>query len=207
MAIPDGSGKHYPPTCDRETLQFLIPPVTIADGGIKMSQKEKQRLGRAKLLFGLYCLVMLWLLFRWGRTAGEEPYWEQVMRNLNLTPMRTISNYWHVLTNRAYYLEKWEFASEYAYQARHAMINLAGNVLMFIPMGYFFPTIYPKMRNVLLCFFAAAGTLILVEIAQLFTILGSCDVDDLILNLSGVLVGWCLWKTGSLWRNKKKKRK
>jgi len=169
-----------------------------------MRQKEKQRLSCARLLFGIYCLGMLWLLFRWGRTAEEGLYWELVWKNLNLTPLRTISNYWHVLTNREYYLEKWEFASVYRYHVRHVVINLVGNVLMFVPMGYFFPAIYPKMRNVLLCLLTAAGVLILVELTQLFTLLGICDVDDLILNLAGVLIGWCFWKISVLYRNRKK---
>ena len=34
-----------------------------------------------------------------------------------------------------------------------------------------------------------------VEIVQLLTKLGSFDIDDLILNMTGALMGFALWKT------------
>ena len=167
-----------------------------------MKQKEKQRLARRKIFFGAYCLLMLWLLFdRTGAETGVS-YWQQVKENLNLTPLRTIEDYWHVLANPAYYLEKWEPAV-YEYNVRHAVINLAGNVIMFLPFGFFLPGIYRKMEKFLRCLLAAAVVLVLVELTQLFTLLGSCDVDDLILNLAGVTIGWCTWKAGRHWRKKK----
>ena len=43
----------------------------------------------------------------------------------------------------------------------------------------------------LLC---AALIITAVEIAQLLTLVGSCDVDDLILNLAGSTVGYILYK-------------
>ena len=38
-----------------------------------------------------------------------------------------------------------------------------------------------------------------VEILQLVTLLGSCDIDDLLLNILGAAMGYVLWKL----RNKK----
>ena len=40
-----------------------------------------------------------------------------------------------------------------------------------------------------------------VEAVQLFTLLGSCDVDDLLLNLLGVLLGWGLLRLFSRGRD------
>lgn len=166
-----------------------------------MKQKEKRSLTRIKVFFGIYCLGMLWLLFDRTGAAEGVSYWDQVQKNLNLTPLHTIRNYWHVLTNRAYYTEKWGFASVYEYHARHAFLNLVGNVVMFVPLGYFLPRLFPRLRNLLVFLLAFLGLLAAVELTQLFTLLGSCDVDDLILNLAGAWIGWC---GCLLWRREKK---
>ena len=146
-----------------------------------------------RILFLLYGALMLWLLFFQSARIpdyGTASYWQQVKSNLNLTPLRTVGNYLHVLTNREYYLEKWGFASIYAFQARQAVINLGGNVGMFIPLGLFLPWVFTNLRKAWKTLLTAAGIIILVEVLQLFTLLGSCDVDDLILNLVGVWLGY-----------------
>ena len=40
---------------------------------------------------------------------------------------------------------------------------------------------------------ASASVIVLVELTQLFTTLGFCDVDDLIFNLTGAALGYALW--------------
>ena len=40
----------------------------------------------------------------------------------------------------------------------------------------------------------AAVLICVIELVQLVTALGSCDVDDLILNLPGILLGWVIHK-------------
>ena len=142
--------------------------------------------------FLLYGALMLWLLFDRSGTTGE-PYWQQVADNLNLNPFHTIGNYWDILLQREHYLEKWD-AAVYAFQVRHAVINLAGNVVMFVPLGFFLPAVWKKCRGFFRTLFCAAGMIAAVEIAQLFSLRGSCDVDDLILNLVGVAVGYALFR-------------
>lgn len=160
-----------------------------------MAKKRKKQTDTVAVLFGIYGLIMIYLLFIRGRHAVEGmPYWEQVLNNYNLTPFHTMGNYWHILTNKAYYLEKWGAESIYRYQARHAFINLAGNVVMFVPLGALLPAANGKLRKFFRTFFACAGLIVAVEVLQLFTLLGSCDVDDLILNMIGVVLGYILWK-------------
>ena len=160
-----------------------------------MAKKRKKQTDTAAVLFGIYGIIMLYLLFIRGRTAVEGvPYWEQVLSNYNLTPFHTIHNYWHILTNKAYYMEKWGAAPIYRYNARHAFINLAGNVVMFLPLGALLPAASGKLRQFFRTFFASLGLILTVEVLQLFTLLGSCDVDDLILNMAGVILGYLLWK-------------
>lgn len=133
-------------------------------------------------LFIIYCAVMLWLLFdRSGSIEGVE-YWEQVQQSLNPVPLHTILQYARLLGSSREIL------------VQLAVINLAGNVVMFIPLGFFLPRVFPKLRRLWKTLLATGLSISLIEIIQLFTLLGSCDIDDLILNLVGAAIGYGIWK-------------
>ena len=145
------------------------------------------------IAFALYAGLMIWLLFFQSARIpdyGAVGYWQRVGESLNLTPFRTIVHYLDVLLRKDYYLEKWEFASTYADHARHAVINLGGNVGMFIPLGFFLPEVFPKLKKLWKTLLASAGIVCAVEILQLFSLLGNCDIDDLMLNLVGAAIGY-----------------
>ena len=144
-----------------------------------------------KLLFAIYCLVMLWLLYgqRIGPGSGA-PYWEALRDHLVLEPFDTIRRFFWVLRH-----------SSEAGMIRHAVVNLVGNVIMFVPLGFFVPCIWQKPRKFGWHFLIMTLTIVLIELTQLFTLLGSCDVDDLLLNLVGTTLGFVLWK---LWQKIRK---
>ena len=102
-------------------------------------------------------------------------------QNMNLIPFQTIGNYWKVVT-------RWEFTPLF----RHCVINLGGNVILFIPIGYFLPRLWPFLRNFFSFLLTCTMAITLVELLQLVTLLGSLDIDDLILNLSGMIVGYLI---------------
>ena len=148
----------------------------------------------AKGLFCFYCVVILWLLFgqRIGDGAGGT-YSEQLHGNLNVIPFKTII--WFVTVGDK---------TSNQYLLRHAFVNLVGNVVLFIPAGFFLPCIWRSMRafwKLLLCF---TGLILAVEILQLITLLGSCDIDDLILNIVGATLGYGIWKLYGILRKRKK---
>ena len=147
-----------------------------------MGKRKSSRHPFIRFLFVVYGLVMLWLLF--GRPQGRIEgltYREMLQRNMNLQPLLTIKNYWYVV----------QHSSDPAL-LRHCIINLAGNVLLFIPLGYWFVRLWPKFRNFFLFLFTCTGIILLIECTQLFTLLGRFDVDDIILNLGGMLIGYFL---------------
>ena len=135
-----------------------------------------------RLCFLAYCGLMLWLLFGRSRYAVTEDYWQQVQMNMNLTPFHTVKLYLYLLKHTS---------SEYLLQ--HAFVNLLGNVGMFIPLGIFLPAVFPKLAKFWKCLISAGLIICAVELTQLFTLLGSCDVDDLILNLLGVATGYWIF--------------
>ena len=153
---------------------------------------ERFRLWLPRVLLAVYALVMLWLLF--GQRLGMQSavsYWEYVSWSLNLVPFRTIGEYVKILLD-----------PPMAYLLRHAIINLAGNVAMFVPLGVLLPWVFPRLRRFSRCLLVSLGLLVLVEVTQLFTLLGSGDVDDLILNLLGVLLGYTLFRLAARLRRR-----
>lgn len=64
-----------------------------------------------------------------------------------------------------------------------------GNVVMFIPFG-FLGWIFPQLKNLKKLVITFVSTIVIVEALQYFSRLGVFDVDDVILNTFGVLLGW-----------------
>lgn len=133
-----------------------------------------------RFLFVIYCAILLWLLF--DRTPGwgsADTYAEVLRGNMNLVPFHTIGNYWTVV-------KRMEFTPLFY----HCVINLGGNIFLFIPIGYFLPRLWPSLRNFFFFLLTCTLSIVLVELLQLVTLLGSLDIDDLILNLFGMLLGY-----------------
>ena len=137
-----------------------------------------------RFLFLLYCAVMLWLLF--GRSNGwvsGVPYMEQLRQHTSLKPLYTIRNFLYAL----------RYSSD-ANTVRQCLINLAGNVLLFIPAGWLLPRLWQKMGNFFWFFALCLGAIFLIEVLQMFTLLGVFDVDDILLNLLGMSLGFLFYK-------------
>lgn len=66
---------------------------------------------------------------------------------------------------------------------------VVGNVVMFIPFG-FLGWIFPKLQDLKTNVFVFISAIVIVEALQYFTRLGIFEVDDVILNTFGVLLGW-----------------
>ena len=118
-----------------------------------MAKSKSTRTKRLKFFFFLYCAFMVWLLFfRSGGWIEGLSYEQQLRQNINLQPFLTIGNYWKVLCHRS------------NQQALiHSIINLGGNIFLFIPIGVFLPRLYPKLRNYFRFICACFGIIFLVD--------------------------------------------
>lgn len=134
-------------------------------------------------LFCLYCAVMLWLLFAREEATGDLSHWEQMQQRINLRPFHTIFKQLRRLVRLH---EPWA--------VRHSVINLGGNVILFVPMGLFLPLLWKPMRKLWRVALVTALIIMLVEVGQVVTLLGRCDVDDVILNVLGAAIGYGIYK-------------
>lgn len=77
-------------------------------------------------------------------------------------------------------------------------VNLVGNVVLLVPVGVLLPLIYSRMTwsaSVLLGI--AAG--LSIELLQSVLQIGIFDIDDVILNALGVVVGYVLYRATRYW--------
>lgn len=78
-----------------------------------------------------------------------------------------------------------------------ALKNILGNLVAFIPFGFLLPITYKKVNTYIKVYIVGVLSIVSMESLQLITKLGSFDVDDIILNMVGLSIGYlvlCLMK-------------
>lgn len=82
-------------------------------------------------------------------------------------------------------------------------INIIGNIAMFIPVGIVWPVCFKKLDSVGKTVLAGAGFTLFIEITQLPFYERCSDVDDLLLNTCGVVIGALIFNLFRLRREHK----
>ena len=76
---------------------------------------------------------------------------------------------------------------------RDAVKQVGGNLLLGVPFGVLLPVLAPQARGVLRVLALTAAVMLLVELVQGALITGRAfDIDDVLLNTAGALVGYLL---------------
>jgi glycopeptide antibiotics resistance protein len=74
-----------------------------------------------------------------------------------------------------------------------ALLNLIGNTAMFIPLGIVWPAVFKKLNTHLKVITAGAGVSLIIELLQLPFYNRASDIDDLILNSAGFIIGYGIY--------------
>lgn len=104
---------------------------------------------------------------------------ESGLKSGNFVPFKTIQLYIN-----AYYQQTVALGSIFD--------NLIGNIVVLIPFGIMVPLLIKKARNIMLTLLLGLMYILAIEGIQLITGLGVFDVDDIILNMTGVFIGYLL---------------
>ena len=83
------------------------------------------------------------------------------------------------------------------------LINIIGNVTMFIPVGLVWPFCFKKLDTLGKTVLLGAGFPLFIEITQLPFYDRCSDVDDLIMNTTGILIGAFIYFGVKLLKNRK----
>ena len=76
---------------------------------------------------------------------------------------------------------------------REALLNLIGNITMFIPVGIVWPCVFKEMDKPWKVIAAGVGFSLVIEIMQLPFYDRLSDIDDLILNSLGFITGYGIY--------------
>ena len=126
-------------------------------------------------IFVIYIIALGYFLFfaeSMGRTTRGDEY------HYNLQPLFEIKRIWR---------------SSHILGMKYVILNFAGNVIAFIPFGYLRPKMVKKKPRLFHTVLFSFEFSLLVELTQLISRTGSFDVDDLILNTFGGLIGYILY--------------
>jgi glycopeptide antibiotics resistance protein len=120
------------------------------------------------------------ILIIWGLYFGSHSRQHLNEFKYNLYPFKTIFTY----------------IVEYdSHNKTPFVINIIGNIVVFIPFGFIGPILFQNKLNRLdKLLFASVIGILLIEIPQLLLKVGVFDIDDIILNLIGVLIGFSVLK-------------
>ncbi|MEU8649908.1 VanZ family protein [Streptomyces sp. NPDC048737] len=78
-------------------------------------------------------------------------------------------------------------------ELRDAVKQIGGNLLLGVPFGVLVPVLAPRARGLVRVLLLTASVMLLVEFAQGALVTGRAfDVDDVILNTTGALIGYLL---------------
>jgi len=148
------------------------------------SKKRKRTRALGKILFILYvAFIIYFLLFSdWYGRGHLKQY------SYNLIPFKEIRRF----------IDYREQIGIYG-----VFTNLIGNIMIFVPFGFFLP-MASRTKHFFVTLFLSLSLSFGVEVFQLITMIGSFDVDDLILNTFGGMVGYCLHQIVAAGRRKKK---
>ena len=133
----------------------------------------------------LYIFLLIYFLFfaEWdgrGPEVNAEPRY-------NLVPFLEIHRYLHykeILGDQMVFL------------------NLFGNVIGFIPLGFLLPVVCSGFKKPGIVIYLGITISIMVECLQLLLRVGSCDVDDVILNTIGTVIGYICYRICNAIRRK-----
>lgn len=126
--------------------------------------------------FYLYLIVMFYFVLfseRYGRETGYDT------SHVNLELFKEIKRFWmyrSLLTPEAF------------------ITNLVGNVFAFSPFGFLLPVMTEKKRGLIKVVLGSFLFSLIIESCQYIFKVGVFDVDDLLLNTIGGLIGYIIYK-------------
>ena len=132
-------------------------------------------------ILAVYGLILLYVLF--FRRIGVDYPWiypEYLKAMYNFIPFKSV----YVLLTAPALTASVVF--------RFAL-NFFGNILLFIPWGILLPACFERMRSFRRFAILTLITLIAIETVQILTMLGSFDVEDIMLNMAGACIGYAIW--------------
>ena len=151
------------------------------------------------LLFslGLYFLLLVSVTLFPIFLPHELSVFQRNLR-INYIPFKSIISDIHTIGSRSFSL---------SFEIKLLVMNIGGNILLLLPLGLLLPILWTNLRNLKKIFLIGLFTSLSIEILQLIEnilYLGfrSVDIDDVIFNVIGIILGYSLFKVLHTSKNK-----
>lgn len=168
-------------------LGCLIIPIVIVFltmiMEIRKSKNENEKIKIKKFwtitLFCMYCISLISILFLKNEyrlidtTYNINPFSREHFETVNIIPFKTIVDFFNNWNIKVF------------------ILNIGVNILLFMPMGIFIPSLFKKnIKNLRQFILIIIVISLIVEILQFITFRGSADIDDIILNVFGAVISY-----------------
>ena len=147
-----------------------------------------------KINLVIYCLIYTTTIITltlfdeiFGRNGLVFVHWNKELLNLymktsfNIIPFKTINLFINGYING--YVSFKNF-----------WVNIFGNLFALMPYGMFIPLIFKKINKYYKFLLLMIILVICIELLQFITLSGSCDIDDLILNVMGASIIYFIFR-------------
>ena len=171
---------------------FLIITTMIVEIKKSKNMKEKDKIRNfwLKVLFIIYCLLLITVLFLNNeyrmhafQNINTNTFSKEHFEMSNIIPFATITDYISSLVSNEI-------------NTNIVIINFTTNLLLFAPMRFFISILYSdRIKNIKQFAVLMIVSALIVEVLQFITFRGSTDIDDVILNTIGAVIVYLLMKT------------
>lgn len=135
------------------------------------------------IAFVIYCISLVYFFFLEARSINsfDWSFWEHLKYSTNLVPFKNIAEYVGKINSGTM-------------NTSTIVANLLGNLVVLLPMGFFIPSIFSKVRSLPKFVLTICGIVFFVEVLQVIFRIGFFDIDSFILRIAGAMVGYSIWK-------------
>ncbi|WP_186819737.1 VanZ family protein [Priestia megaterium] len=156
---------------------------------IFLKKKRKITSFKKELILGVFVLYLVGLASQtivpnWNAgivTDTGEPffniYFTNELSHVNIIPFHTLYEYFFQTNTN---VDEWNSVS---------LLNLTANVMLFLPLGFFVALIWKKYHSIKKVIILGLSVTCLIEFIQYF-IGRSSDIDDVLLNTFGTVIGY-----------------
>lgn len=140
------------------------------------------------LVFTFYLITLIWVSFISLGHTERNTYFNK--KEIHIVPFKNT----YTSLKSLYYNTDHLTTNQVPYYWFLFIRNIAGNIVLLVPWGFLIPILFRKVYMVKTIFILTLLLSSLIETVQYIFTLGVCDIDDVIYNIAGALLGFYLFK-------------
>ena len=143
------------------------------------------------LSFCFYIIFLIFVLFLYARKTTDSrilfslsnigDFWQYIKASSNFTPFQTIKLFLN------------GYAKGYV-SLKILVYNIFGNFVLFMPLGIFIHFFLDTKKHFFRHFITVLFIVLSVELLQIMLMVGRFDIDDIILNISGEMAFYSVFR-------------